>query len=114
MTVSLAAPPCEICRGACCESLLIPAFLIVDSEWAQARGLKRARASAWEVGLPCAKLSPLGGCSIYESRPMTCRNYQLGGYGCSWALERRRSRENREAVLAALNEQGISPASKLG
>ena len=107
--------PCEICRGACCESLLLPGHLIVDLEWAQVRGMRLIGAGreAWEISLPCTKLSPLGACSIYESRPKVCRDYRVGSYGCAWALERRRFHENREAVLASMNEQGIFPASEL-
>lgn len=99
-------PDCMVCRGACCETLLLPGSLGLDEEWAAARGLKRFIANGYytsipaiEAPCPCPKLSPMGACSIYETRPQVCRAYPVGGPSCLGAITRRRTPEKAREIL---------------
>lgn len=80
---------CGVCRGACCESIVIPlqGIPIVD-EWLLARGTRLQ--SRTEIESICPNLSK-GKCKIYETRPTVCKDYLVGSEECIETVKRRRS-----------------------
>lgn len=89
-----AMTPCARCQGACCESILIDARnALVDPEWAKVRGIGLVTlpggARALEIEAPCPQLKG-GACSIYDTRPEVCRNYEVMALPCRFAVSRRR------------------------
>ena len=104
-------PSCVTCAGACCETMLLPATLQPDPEWAAARGLRRVQVLAYwgaeeaiEVPCRCPKLDGYGLCSIYGYRPKLCVTYEVGGPACRSAITRRRTPEQMEVIFAAGEE----------
>lgn len=107
----MTAPDCLVCGGACCETFVLPWYMVsqVDREWLTARGrplptfsadpLEWPMAGAWEIPARCPKLGPTGLCTIYETRPGPCRSYQPGGMACLNAIRRLRTTEQQEAIL---------------
>lgn len=99
-------PDCMVCRGACCETILLPATLQLDEEWAEARGIRRFTVTrdfggldCIEVPCACPKLSPMGACSIYDRRPTLCADFTVGGVACLSAIGRRRTPEKQREIL---------------
>lgn len=77
-------PACALCRGGCCETVVIP---IVPEEmntdevvWIGMRG-KVVDDSVF-LRCACANLTPSGTCGIYPTRPQVCRNFTVGGAEC--------------------------------
>lgn len=99
-----AVNPCDLCRGACCETLVLPATIAgyFDREWLFARG---EELEDHRVVLParCPHLTPEGRCDIYVVRPMACNAYLVGGMYCRSAVRRRRSPEKATEILEALD-----------
>lgn len=87
----LAKPNCDDCQGACCETIILPGPIarFFDKEWIETRG-RPLRLGAVELASQCPKLSVGGHCSIYSTRPVVCREYEVGGPGCLDAIRRRR------------------------
>ena len=80
-------PDCQECGGACCKHVLVqlPDVTGIDTQWLQVRGTVRRVAGQvieWRVESPCRELGPDGRCGIYDSRPMSCRTFEVGGDGC--------------------------------
>ena len=96
--------PCEICKGACCESLVFSAFNADLREFLEARGRMLGDHHA-EVETRCPKLTDCGRCSIHDTRPVTCRLYAVGSKACLDTVDRRRTGEQRDAILAAIKAQ---------
>ena len=91
---------CDLCRGACCESWLVP----VDGEgpakeWLLARG-RQIKPRTVEVETVCPQLRD-GRCSIYATRPKVCELYRVGGPVCRETVRRRRPGQAAE-ILALL------------
>jgi Fe-S-cluster containining protein len=91
-------PDCLVCRGACCEQLVIPRMLLPKAN----RDYFRARGTLTEAGLVlecrCPKLSREGLCSIYEIRPVVCRTYEPGSQACEDAIFHRRTVSEVEEI----------------
>lgn len=96
---------CELCKGACCESILIPIDPSpLTTEFYEARG------SVFEIhGQPyaelparCPYLSNLGKCMTYAQRPVACSRFVVGSAMCVQAIRRRRPTQ-AEAILALLH-----------
>jgi Fe-S-cluster containining protein len=102
--MSQSPTPCEICKGACCESLVFPAFNEDLREFLEVRGRMVDDYHA-EVETRCPKLTACGRCSIHDTRPVTCRLYAVGSKACLDTVDRRRTGEQREAILAAIKAQ---------
>lgn len=74
---------CSSCQACCCrlEVMLItetgvPERFIEEDEWG---GLTMARLDdGWCAALDRTSMS----CSIYEKRPLICREFEMGGYEC--------------------------------
>lgn len=104
----LGRPSCEACRGACCETILLPETLQVDPEWFEARG-GRIVPGALEIACVCPKLDTWGACSIYDERPRLCREYDLGGVHCRSAIRRLRTPLQQNAIFNSGSELSTVP-----
>lgn len=80
-------PRCEDCNGACCKTLWIPTQIgraWKDREWLSTRAPRKV----WSgpdlfnvLDATCPELAD-SRCSIYPSRPQTCRDLEVGGAMC--------------------------------
>ena len=77
---------CKLCGGACCRSFTIPvAALNGDAgDWLKYHGTQEGVAVRFNCA--CSKLKE-GKCSIYESRPKVCKDYQVGSLSCRKAIK---------------------------
>lgn len=98
---------CQLCRGACCESLLLSTPTPYLLDWAVTRGVQ---VSPTTVELPCRcrHLTEGGLCGIHLRRPQACYDYAVGGPECRAAVKRRRTAEEAKKILAAMK----SPKTK--
>jgi Fe-S-cluster containining protein len=104
----MTANPCEICEGACCESLVFPApDFTPEGKFLSVRGT-RTNSDQVEVETRCPKLTPCGSCGIHADRPEVCRTYQVGGPACVSTVMRRRHGQQRAQVLNAIAALGLS------
>ena len=90
--------PCDICRGACCETLVTP--LSQDdrvNEWLAARGEVCEKFVRLECR--CKHLDPDGRCRIYRTRPQLCRDYPVGSPACIEAIRHRRSALMMDVII---------------
>jgi len=88
-------PACELCRGACCEAIVLP-VKVQDPDiqrWIEYHGQPTDRGIYFEC--KCSKLKD-GKCSIYEDRPKVCRVFEVGSAGCLTAIKRRRPEQETE------------------
>ena len=91
---------CELCRGACCESLLEPVPIDpVISEFRRARG-KQITPKLIETETVCPSLKD-GRCDRYNRRPAICEAYKVGGRDCRETVKRRRPKQ-AASILALL------------
>ena len=93
---------CAICRGACCETIVIPLSADADTNrWVLLHGISQGGIlSSVKVSLNCrcTALTVEGACSIYEDRPDLCRIYPAGGPACLDVVRVRRTAEEYEAI----------------
>ena len=81
--------PCNLCKGACCEAIMLPIRLKDEDvqRWIELHG------EGTDVGVyfecKCSALKN-GKCSIYEDRPKVCVNFPVGSPGCLSSIKRRR------------------------
>jgi Fe-S-cluster containining protein len=95
---------CKLCKGACCESLLIPIdrnpmvteFYDVRSVTLEIKGQPFAK-----IESRCPLLKECGRCRIYASRPVACIRYEVGSPMCLATVERRRI-DQAEAIKALM------------
>lgn len=82
--------PCELCKGACCESVIMDLTKnpMID-EWMLARG-KPFGTNHVEWEQRCPSLNECGQCSRYDNRPRVCIEYPVGGTHCRETVRRRR------------------------
>jgi len=109
----LGRPSCEACRGACCETILLPETLQVDLEWLEVRG-GRFVPGALELAFVCPKLDTWGACSIYDDRPHLCREYAVGGVHCRAAIRRLRTPIQQGAIFNSERDPSIRPPGEEG
>jgi len=98
---------CKICKGACCESMLIDFGKIPDDakRWLSLHiecETMDNGTEAHRIRKPCSKLQA-GKCSIYEDRPQLCKDYAVGSEGCVKAVLMHRSRKEQRKILAEIN-----------
>lgn len=96
--------PCEICKGACCESMLFtyPSGLSLMDEFYSARGRLHSGHGVIELETRCPNLTKTGKCGIYSCRPTVCRDYKVGSPMCLKTVELRRPGKQGIAILAAI------------
>jgi Fe-S-cluster containining protein len=100
-------PACEVCRGACCESLLVPvlrapstlAFYATRGDVFTVLGQPH---DICELPTPCRHLDSCGACSIYESRPSACHTFEVGSRECRLTVKRRRATK-ADKILALID-----------
>lgn len=94
-------PACQLCRGACCESIVLHDLPPGDtSRWLALHGRVLPSGSV-EFPAPCRELDTCGLCRIHATRPEPCRTYAVGGVDCRATIIRRRPAHSAE-ILAAL------------
>lgn len=96
-------PACQLCRGACCESIVLnmpvrdaPA----EAVWLGLHGTVLPDGRL-ELRTPCSRLDGCGRCTIHDIRPSLCRNFEVGGADCRATIARRRP-ERALQIHAAL------------
>lgn len=92
---------CERCRGACCETFMIPASDIDvpgddASRWLALHATPRGRQLEFECR--CTKLTAEGRCGIYADRPSLCQIFPVGGPDCLDAVRSRRTPEQYTVI----------------
>ena len=108
--------PCLMCRGACCESLILPLFGPPDQQdFLAIRGepVRILGKTYSEVESPCPMLGSCGNCKIHGKAtfPKACASYEVGGMMCRLTVARRRKgtwRSSIEAQLDALAKWRLS------
>lgn len=98
---------CSRCSGACCETVVLPPLVarLYQRDWLEARGRASPDGSV-EIPARCPHLDERGLCDTYDTRPLACQLYQVGGQACRSAVRRRRSPEEAAKILALIDEQG--------
>ncbi len=72
---------CDECRGACCETIIIPLSVHEDTDrWVILHGQRVGARVA--LNCKCTALTEGGRCSIYSDRPEICQAYPAGGADC--------------------------------
>ncbi len=73
---------CAQCGGECCKYITIPLSELeeLDIPWLQARGMLYG--PVWRIKSRCPRLTDEGKCAIYETRPETCKMFEVGGQSC--------------------------------
>ena len=92
---------CKLCRGACCESLLVPTGEDKFSQdfWATRGRVFEMQGQAFvELENKCKNLTGCGLCGIYPDRPEACIIYQIGSQACIQTIKTRRA-DQAEAII---------------
>jgi Fe-S-cluster containining protein len=95
---------CELCKGACCESILLRIDTSpIETEFYDARGSVFQLHGFQYAELParCPYLSKAGKCMTYAQRPVACSRFAVGSTMCLTAIQRRRP-DQAEAIRALL------------
>lgn len=96
---------CLECRGACCESILIPRFpgdgfiVAENNRWLELHGTPSGTNVSLEAR--CTALGDDGLCTIYEDRPLPCVVYPPGEEACLATIRERRTRQDYERIRDA-------------
>ncbi len=95
---------CELCKGACCESLMAPIDDTPTSEeFYRTRGsvFRQGFRSFVELPCRCENLSGTGRCKTYATRPVACVRFEVGSAMCVTAITRRRP-DQADAIMALI------------
>lgn len=98
---------CEICRGACCESMVMGLPHGDFGVWLRYHGEPIGKERV-ELPSPCRMLVE-GKCSVWESRPEHCRCYEVGGEACRATVRRRRPGQWQEIFRAMEPKKEAEP-----
>ena len=97
---------CEMCRGACCEGMVIRpqdyGYRGDNLDWWRYHGT--ATGDGIYFNCRCRHLAD-GKCAIYGTRPQCCRDFFPGTAACVAAIHRVRPQQAR-AILAMLPDTG--------
>jgi Fe-S-cluster containining protein len=102
---------CLVCRGACCEELIVsPSALSADGlafpgalrEFLTARSTAELPGPAFVIGARCPQLTFEGLCGCHDEKPLACALFPAGGDECLGAIRRRRS----STAYAFIREEG--------
>ncbi len=91
-------PACELCRGACCESIVVASPKTDEGRWLAYHGAELTDGKT-EIAAPCSKLCD-GKCTVWKNRPMPCVIFEVGGADCRATVKRRR--ENWREIIEAM------------
>jgi Fe-S-cluster containining protein len=91
--------PCHDCHGSCCRQVVMPPFIPLRSnhEWnrlarerpelraeLEVEYARREHENDWPDEAPCFWLDvDTGLCKHHDDRPQICRDYEVGGSGCT-------------------------------
>ena len=95
---------CELCKGACCESILLPIDASpTTTEFYSARGdvFQIVGRTYAELPARCPYLSKAGKCMTYSQRPVACSRFAADSTMCVTAIQRRRP-DQADAIMALL------------
>ena len=94
---------CERCRGACCESIVLPLNAPNGDigRWLDFHGTRTSQ--GLELECRCSKLKD-GKSSIYEDRPQVCKVFRVGSAECRYAVHRKRSEQEAEEILKLMED----------
>lgn len=81
-------PACSLCRGACCESLVVD---LPDTPEGRFLGYHGTHIGPRRIELPTPCVHHCGECRIHATRPQPCRDYAVGGPECLATIRRRRT-----------------------
>lgn len=98
--------PCEICKGACCESMLFayPSGLPIMDEFYGVRGKVSQEHGVIELETRCPNLQrKTGKCAIYSCRPQVCKDYAVGSTMCLKTIALRRPGAIGQQILASIS-----------
>ena len=90
---------CEVCRGACCEFVLLDVQTTLDPDtqrWFDLHTTTIRGHRCFES--KCSMLSDKGRCNIYADRPKMCVDFEVGGERCIEAVLHRRTPEQFEQI----------------
>lgn len=97
-------PLCEKCKGACCETLMLPVEDFKGVMFLRGRTVGHFKGGVL-LSCKCSYLTSEGKCGIYEQRPSLCRTFEVGSGGCL---------ETLKAVRPELYEEGLKYAKANG
>lgn len=102
-------PACAICRGACCETVVIPLpepRHMTRGMWEllMLRGDLTPGGGGVRLDAPCRHLTRAGKCGIHDDRPQVCRDYKVGGPACRAAVRDRRPPAVVERIYERMRE----------
>lgn len=101
--------PCQLCRGACCESIVTTAPPTDTGFWLSLHG-NTLPDGRLELPVPCHALAKCGSCTIHSMRPEHCRNFPVGGADCRATVLRRRPAIAQDIFSAMSNPSDHAPA----
>ena len=88
-------PACNLCRGACCEILLLKISGGGDNQrWLDMHG--KATPMGTLLRCRCQNLTKDGLCGIYTDRPEVCAVFQPGAAECRFAVSELRPSQQVE------------------
>ncbi len=95
---------CDLCKGACCSSFVVPLNVAMltnqDRRFFRLRGT--IEVNSLRIQAPCSVLGKDGRCGDYDGRPDACRTYKVGGDACRAAIKAQRSPEHAAAIVELL------------
>lgn len=95
---------CELCRGACCEGIIIPAAEIKEeTDWLEMHGSIDSSGKWIHLNCKCRFLLD-GRCVVWESRPRNCREYAVGSMACLMTVRMLRPGRAEEIEKLAIYE----------
>jgi len=95
---------CKLCRGACCESILVPIVpdkLNLDFWSTRGRTVTINELTFVELENRCKHLVSCGSCGIYPNRPKACEVFDVGSSACLHAIKSRRPYQS-DAIIALI------------
>lgn len=97
-------PACELCLGACCETMIVPlnVGMLSNQDRAYFRVRGRIEGSSLRIQSRCSVLKDDGRCGEYEHRPEACRVYVVGGDACVAAVRAQRCLPDADAILGLM------------
>lgn len=110
-------PACAECKGACCETLLMP----IDPSFMSSPVRKYLRTRGEFEGdymirlnCQCRFLDDKGQCGIYSGRPDVCRTATVGGAMCRAAIKANRTIPQRKAISVHFKDWIDDDVSRIG
>lgn len=103
----LGRTPCDICKGACCESFAVN-FSSVSQDDQRFLGFhgRKAPGGRIEFECRCEHLDTHGKCKIYDTRPEVCKRFPVGSKECFYCINSRRPLITATKIKLAIARMG--------